>query len=144
MNKKQIESEFPNLQDSAYKLASPETIEYNCIAWAAGETDVWWWPDSMNTMYWPHGVQRTITLNAFVEAFQTLSYTTCDSAEHEEGYEKIAIYTNAEGKPTHAARQLASGLWTSKLGKSFDIEHPLEGVSDSLYGRVAVVMKRRS
>ena len=25
--------------------------------------------------------------------------------------------------PTHAARQLANGWWTSKLGPSFDIEH---------------------
>ena len=56
---------------------------------------------------------------------------------------KIAIYVNPDGKPTHAARQLSSGQWTSKLGQLEGIEHNiLEGLTGSEYGTVAVMMKR--
>lgn len=60
----------------------------------------------------------------------------------EPDYEKIAIYAGTEG-PEHVARQKASGLWTSKMGKGRDIDHAtlgaLEGES---YGRVVKIMKR--
>jgi hypothetical protein len=44
---------------------------------------------------------------------------------------------------THAARQLPSGKWTSKLGKGEDIEHdsPYD-VGGGVYGEVMQVMKR--
>jgi len=73
-------------------MTSPETAEYNCIAWAAGDTSRWWWPDSLESSYWPDDVQRSETLEAFVKAFETLSYTVCDAPEYEEGFEKIASY----------------------------------------------------
>ena len=44
---------------------------------------------------------------------------------------------------THAARQLLSGKWTSKLGKSVDIEHDTtDVVARGLYGEVVQIMKR--
>lgn len=44
---------------------------------------------------------------------------------------------------THAARQLPSGQWTSKLGKSEDIQHEsAEDVSGGVYGEVVEFMKR--
>jgi hypothetical protein len=46
------------------------------------------------------------------------------------------------GKPTHAARQVGYGKWTSKLGSLVDIEHDINGVSGTRYGSVAVIMKR--
>ncbi len=142
MNEKAIETAFPNLQRSEYQIKSPETVEYNCVAWAAGEMKTWWWPDPLETAYWPASVQRVETLEAFIEAFETLSYTTCDSSDFEDGYEKIAIYVNASGKPTHAARQLNNGYWTSKLGQSYDIDHEVNGVSGANYGSISVIMKR--
>jgi hypothetical protein len=57
-------------------------------------------------------------------------------------YEKIAIYEGADG-PEHVARQKASGLWTSKMGKGVDIEHTLEGLEGDFYGKVVKVMKRK-
>ena len=42
-----IEAAFPALVGTGYFVTSPATPEYNCIAWAAGETDRWWWPDPM-------------------------------------------------------------------------------------------------
>ena len=104
------------------RLTSLESFDYNCIAWAAGEDDRFWWPDSQQIGYWPDGVQREVTIEAFVAAYQTLGYERCSSSELEASFEKIVIYSK-NGKPTHAARQLSTGKWTSKLGQWVDIEH---------------------
>jgi hypothetical protein len=62
----------------------------------------------------------------------------------EVGIEKVALFENASGKPTHAARQLRSGAWTSKLGKNIDIEHlDADDVEGPLYGSLAVVLVRK-
>ena len=66
----------------------------------------------------------------------------CPAADLEPGVEKIALYANAVGKPTHGARQLANGRWTSKLGKREDIEHALHDLEGELYGTVVRIMKR--
>jgi len=138
----QLESLFPNLKNSYYKITSPQTPEYNCIAWAAEDEQAWWWPDPDNIYYWPEEVERKETLEAFKKAFQTLGYQECDSIISEKGYEKIAIFADNQKFPTHASRQLRTGYWTSKLGNLEDIEHETEGVSGEEYGRIAVVMKR--
>ena len=87
-----------------------------------------------------------MTLAAFIAAFRTLGYELCSDGALEQGIEKIAIYT-LNGKPTHAARQLPSGDWTSKLGKWVDIQHTTaESVSTfpkcSIYGKPAQFMRR--
>ena len=47
-------------------------------------------------------------------------------------------------RPTHAARQLESGLWTSKCGKLQDIQHEtLQAIEGGLYGHPAVFLQRR-
>jgi len=57
--------------------------------------------------------------------------------------EKIAIYTD-RAKPTHAARQLADGSRTSKLGQAGDISHQtLDALEGGLYGSVAQIMSRQ-
>ena len=106
-----------------FAATSPATPEYNCIAWAAGETDRWWWPDPMRLGAWPPGVPRQETLEAFLQAYETLGYEPCESDTLDPGVEKVAIYVDDAGRPTHAARQLPSRKWTSKLGRAEDIEH---------------------
>lgn len=137
-----IESEFPNLITHKYEAESESTQEYNCIAWAAGDTDRWWWPHV--DAFWPAQVQRIVDIRYFVAAFEMLSYEVCgDSFSLENGYEKVAIYTDEVGKPTHMARQLESGIWASKLGVGWDIvHHTLEGVGGSLYGQATLAMRR--
>lgn len=44
MSKREIEIDFPNLLKSGYAITSPETIDYNCLAWAAGDTTCVWDP----------------------------------------------------------------------------------------------------
>jgi hypothetical protein len=77
----------------------------------------------------------------WVAAYSRLGYLKCDSAAHQSGVEKLAIYADAEG-PLHIARQLPDGLWTSKLGPREDIEHELDGLVGREYGRVVVVLSR--
>jgi hypothetical protein len=79
---------------------------------------------------------------AFKEAYRTLGFEVCQSKELEEGYEKVAIFSNQYGKPTHAARQIESGKWTSKCGSAEDIVHELKGLEGDQYGSVACIMKR--
>lgn len=143
MSRQEIERDFPRLVDSGYSIESPATCNYNCIAWAAGDHTRWWWPDPMESYYWPPAVIRAETIEAFVVAFASLGYIVCDNADYETGFEKIAIYLDRYGTPTHAARQLNSNFWTSKLGGLEDIEHALEGLSGRTYGSVGAFMKRR-
>ena len=93
--------------------------------------------------YWPPGVVAFSTTNAHTAAFVAIGYEICDSADLEDGYEKVAIYANSEGAPSHAARQLASGSWTSKMGGAEDIEHSSpERLSGDWYGDPVVFLRR--
>jgi hypothetical protein len=136
-----LENAFPQLRGSAYSVESPKDRRYNCIAWAAGETHRWWWPAQF--AYWPPGLPRTEDLDNFVKAFETIGYYPCDDSSLESGSEKVALFADVSGIPTHAARQQASGRWVSKLGREEDIEHAtpfdLEG---RIYGSVILVLKR--
>lgn len=137
-----IEFLFPKLRASGYAITSPKTAEYNCIAWAAGDMGQWWEPFG-DRHCWPADAINEYSLIAFSQAFAACGYLPCDIAELENGFEKIAIYVDAEGMPSHAARQLPSGKWTSKLGKLEDIEHDtLTALEGDAYGTVALVMKR--
>jgi hypothetical protein len=138
-----IEQIFPGLRGTAYQVTSPPDEAYNCIAWAAGDNQQWWWPDEASqpdSAHWPAGALRAETLDAFRQAFATLGYVVCNDDLVEGGFEKIALFA-LSGSPKHAARQLPSGRWTSKLGPMEDIEHELHDVG-MVYGSVVLLMKR--
>ncbi len=135
-----LESAFPDLRRTAYRIASPHSYRYNCIAWAAGADDRRWWPRP--SYYWPVPATDE-SLNSFVEGFRFLGYEICDCPDHEAGFEKVAIYVGKDDKPTHMARRLDSGEWTSKCGGLDDIVHTLEGLEGLKYGSVAVIMRRK-
>ena len=83
----------------------------------------------MDVDYWPEGVAREETADAFIA---------------EPSFEKVAIYFQ-RGRPTHAAHQLPNGKWTSKLGRDVDVGHDtLEEIRDSYdYSDPAIFLKRR-
>lgn len=137
-----LEKTFPNLQPGAYKVTSPHAVEYNCVAWAVGEVDRWWWPDQKRQGFWPNEAPRVESVDAFARAFALMGYVPCDNRQVETGVEKLAVYVDQEGKPTYVARQLPNGKWTSKLGGLEDIEHTLEGLSGSKYGMATLILKR--
>src|SRR5438093_12412314 len=102
----EIEAIFPKLRTAPYRVTSPRAREYNCSAWAAGDTTRWWWPDSdpdNDAIHWPAGVAREETVDAFVAAFASLGYVPTQTEVYEPGYEKVALYVDAEGLPSHAA-----------------------------------------
>ena len=141
MTAEALASLFPTMAQTGYAITSPEDWRYNCIAWAVGDMRQWWEP--LRGSYWPPGVPREYTLAAYTRVFAIHGYVSCDNAELEPGFEKVALFTNEEGAPTHAARQLASGIWASKLGELEDIEHTtLHALEGAAYGKVAQVMKR--
>ena len=78
-----------------------------------------------------------MTLEAFCEAFATIGYERCFDDGFEPAFEKVAIFVDQSGVPSHAARQLPTGKRTSKLGRMEDIEHELRALEGGAYGSVA-------
>ena len=138
-----LEAFFPALSSTGYRVTSPATPVYNCFAWAAGRDDAWWELDAASDSYWPPGVPCDCSLDAVAAAYSTLGYQVGPLPDLEAGYEKIAVYGKA-ARPTHAARQLTSGRWSSKLGTLEDIEHDLDGLIGHEYGIVAIILRRQS
>lgn len=136
-----LENLFPGLRGQPYEVQSPNDGAYNCIAWAAGDSRNWWWPDLDGEDFWPAGVARVETVEAFRDAFATLGYEACDNEHLEVGQEKVALFA-LEDVPKHAARQLPNGRWTSKIGRREDIEHGLNDLAGAEYGSVVLVVKR--
>jgi hypothetical protein len=140
--------DLPYLTGDTCEVTSKASRQYNCIAWAAGENTDWWWPDPMGVGRWPASAPRVVSVDAFVQAYETLGYKLCYDNSLETGLEKVAIFgkTNpADGSviPTHAALQLKSGEWTSKLGALEDICHKtLEAAEGPLYGKALYYMSR--
>jgi hypothetical protein len=84
-------------------------------------------------------------MEAYIAAFRAIGFEPCESGSLEPGFDKVALFAN-ERSPTHAARQLPSGAWISKLGKDKDIEHSLEVLEGReywfSYGKVVQFLKR--
>jgi len=131
--------DFPRLRGTQYTEMSPVDARYNCFAWAVGAINCRW--DPCYPWFWPRGCPREVTISAFVQAFGTLGYEPCDYGRLETGYDKIVLYMN-KGEPTHAARQLRNGRWTSKLGKDVDIEHKVKDLEGPRYGKIAMYFRR--
>ncbi|MEP7341357.1 MAG: hypothetical protein ABI977_26745 [Acidobacteriota bacterium] len=143
MSAERLESLFPNLNRMGYTITSTADVDYNCVAWAVGDTRKWW--ELLPGLYWPPGAKKEYSLAVYLRVFAVHGYAPCDHAELEPGYDKVAIYIDADGIPSHAARQTTSGKWTSKIGELKDIEHDtLSALEGEAYGTVAQVMKRKS
>ena len=144
MPSQDIEGSFPGLATGGYRLTSPVSADYNCAAWAAGEMHRWWDSSAEGGYYWPPGVPTVMSLANLIAAFASLGFQRCPDGHAEPGFEKLALYADVHGWPTHVARQIPSGVWTSKLGAAEDIEHAtLEGLEGELYGKVVQYLRRR-
>ena len=143
-----LRSVFPNLTCENFSKTSEAVKSYNCIAWAAGRGEIeeeWWEPSSDIEHYWPPSVAKEYTSQCYREAFRTLGYEPCHDGAREAGWEKVALYVDDNDTPTHMARQLPEGGWTSKLGKSIDITHKtVEALEGNCYGRATYYLRRRN
>lgn len=145
--------DFKNIRPGNFKCVSDRTNTspcggYNCIAWAAGKRDKWWWPTAGDPCaFWPIPIDPIdpVTLEQFRKAFEFEGYSVCSHSRFERGYEKIAIFVDDSKEPTHAARMLSNGAWTSKMGDGEDIEHgTLTVIEGKLYGKAVAFMKRNN
>ncbi len=144
MSAQNIEQDFPKLRSIGYEITSGETTDYNCFAWAAHETSNWWSPLPLTGYFWPEGLPRNTLVSTFVELYKRKGgFVPCENGESEKGFEKIALFGDAEGNVTHTARMTVTGKWTSKLGVMEDIEHgTLEAIEGPDYGTVIAFLKR--
>lgn len=140
-----IEAQVPRLVDAEYRITSPRDSRYNCFAWAAKDNARFWSPTMLGSgVYWPPGIPALPSMAGVIDAYVRTGYEVCDSSTLEPEFEKIVIFADTSGDPRHAARQLPSGAWTSKLGEHVDIEHKdVDAVGGILYGEPAVYMRRR-
>ncbi len=136
-----LEAAFPDLPDDDPVVIHPPDPRFNCVAWAVGVTDAWWWPGDPDD-YWPAGVPDELTVDAVVAALGTAGYALCDDGRPEPGFEKAAVYAKG-GVPTHVAKQLPGGRWSSKLGRDCVVSHATTGgVAGAVYGQVVTFLKR--
>jgi hypothetical protein len=138
----ELEQDCHGLRNLPYKITSPRDPQYNCIAYAVGDLSQFWDQINVKGYYWPPGAGSVETLAGWMSIFEMHGYTETTERTLEIEYEKIAIYESADG-PEHVARQKASGLWTSKMGRGVDIEHALEALEGDFYGKVVAFMKRK-
>lgn len=167
-----LESGFNKLANAGYDKTScstgffPKPGAYNCIAWAAQDIHHWWWPSGYE--FWPSSINPEETIFCFVKTFRWLGYRICKSSRREFGFDRVALYAihtsgipmplpqtlgelNKFWNPTHMARQLSDGTWSSKCGPNEDITHytldalesygPAYGSGD-YYGRDVLYMRR--
>ncbi len=128
------------LSEASVREIGPRSAAYNSVAWAAGETDRFWWPDESSFYYWPHGVERKDNVTCCVEAFKQLGYESSPYDALEPGFTRVSIFGHSS--IVHVARQISNGLWTSKIGvRGPLVEHGLSAVHGS-YGRPTVFMRR--
>lgn len=140
---------FPKLEPDGYLVTSPESPAHNCIGFAVGDYQRWWWPVQGPALrggpvcYWPEGCPLDDSIAAFDRAFATLGFRRANNIrpELEVGIQKIAIYAR-DGRVKHAARQWPNGRWRSKMGEAHDIEHELYAVEGPFYGSLVAIYEQ--
>lgn len=131
----------PLKNDPNYKLTSPETFEYNCIAFAMGMLDRWIDSSDIPWHWWPP-VRKDTSPSSLVEAFKYFGFEECGMDDKvDEQYDKVALYKD-DIQWTHAAKVVADGEYHSKFGASFDGHHSGGDVLKAKYGSVFLIMRR--
>jgi hypothetical protein len=153
LNPKREREISEHLQGSDYCVTSEETEDYNCASHAMNVTKCALWPGYPEFYKWPvEGASDTV--ESFRELFRLLGFEDCgNDSSPESGWQKIALYSR-QGLPTHLARQLANGRWSSKLGDYEDIDHitlealrgrepeTLDALTARDYGQVHSIFKK--
>ena len=141
----------PHLASADIEIKSPTDRRYNCIAWAVGDDTKYWSPavavggKLLGGYYWPDGTAVFPTVGATEKMFAQRGFarTELTDVALEQGVEKIAIFGYDEmNYVTHAARQVPSGRWASKMGDNADIEHELRDIEGQLLGEVRSIMRK--
>lgn len=150
-NRNELSYVFPDLRDDVnFEILSPETPVYNCIAWAMRFDDRWVDVEVGPGCWWPDGVERSMSPNALVHAFEAVGFVVCDDEHFEEEFNKVVLYKNERTNQwTHAARVVSESKEHSKFGQSWDGTHShdvlsrtAQGCESLSYGVAYAFMKR--
>jgi hypothetical protein len=138
------QQDFPHLNAANHRdIISTPDDRYNCLAWAAGIDNEWWEPAVGKT--WPGNAPRGLAgykIASLIEVFASIGFVACNDGSLEDGIEKIAIYADGD-EWMHAARQLQTGKWTSKMGPDERIEHDApQDLAGPAFGQVTTFMQR--
>jgi hypothetical protein len=114
---------FPNLDVDRVVVTGESSIVYNCISWTVGVTDRWLWPGSsiadFDTLYRGFGFQRAT-----------------DGPVAAWGHSVSAMTHGSISGPGHGPR------WESKCGGDLRIQHGLDELVGSSYGRVVAFYRK--
>ena len=148
LNKRIIDPNDPRF----VTVSSVENSTYNCIAWALGARRNWWEPHREGNIPqglgdWPEGLPHDREPGTLRELFRREGFVDCEDGSLDPALVKIALYWVQDDVGsyiwTHAARQLKTGLWTSKLGSSYEVTHRSTGdLEGELYGAVYAYMAK--
>lgn len=121
-----LKSHFPNLDNGMVDISSFSDPTYNCVGWVLfennGNPPQKLWPSDCEGYHWPEDLPKIDTVDNFLEFFQRKGYSLCLTKIVEDHLDKIALYSVAN-RVKHVAKQLKSGVWTSKIGDYETIEH---------------------
>ena len=143
-----IEERLPNIVGH-YEETSKATINYNCLSWAVEITDTFLDPQARCVGYsWPDGAEREWTIAGCRQVLARYGYIEeCGDGGFEDECVKVAMYVDEHGTPTHFARQIHGGKWTSKLGDLIDVVHDnlscIEGHDCEHYGTAKYFFKEK-
>lgn len=127
--------------DVNFRLLSPCSYQYNCIAYAMGMTDRWVDYADIPWHWWPP-VEKGASVEHLKNAFQYFGFEECGMDDNvDDLYDKVALYHIAN-QWTHAARIVAAGIYHSKFGASYDGCHSSGNVLQAKYGNVCLIMRR--
>jgi hypothetical protein len=121
--KQQFRSAFPNLDVNRVVVTGEMSGVYNCISWTVGVTNRWLWPGSslanFDTFYRGFGFVRTGdgTIAAWGQSTSNMTHGSVTG-------------------PGHGPR------WESKCGADLRIQHGLDELVGSTYGRVLAFYRR--
>jgi hypothetical protein len=134
-----IERDFPGME---YEVRSDEDFNYNCLAFALGDSTNWWEPGVMGH-YWPPGFPADTTVKTVSAIIATHGFVVENADPTTVSTDSVAIFAEGD-KWTHFAK-FTNGEWSSKLGEDHDVTHvrlrDLEGASPK-YGRLVKILSR--
>lgn len=130
---------FANLGDE-FEVLAPASTTYNCISWSLGVRDRWIWPAKNGA---------PVSFGDFDDLYKGQGYRRSNKldVDLDSGREKVVLYAkvsvNGVLEPTHSARQLDDGSWSSKVGRLPLIRHlHPEDVSGDTYGEPFALFTR--
>jgi len=143
-----IEMLFPGLKKQAYTITDGPTpllihlktchiianpYAYNCIGWSLCSIFNGWFQPPSNLLQ----AAPKLQLKWFDQFYAAKNWKISKNCKPEKGVRKIALYCNAKGYPSHAAKQIEDDWWESKLGQGHRVVHPGTGsLEGEQYGKV--------